>query len=560
MLLGAGVVGAPAILAIAVLLAGGGKTFPASVYAGVLLAALLVAAGLTAVAALRAGDRIDGSFGRLVDALAGIRDGVCDEPIDVSAVAIPDDVATAFNEMQSAVATREQEIVRIANLDSLTGLPSRDAAVGQIRDLLAARSGVAVISLTLESLDRQAAILGPDAVEQTIAGAAELLRRLSGPEWVIGDAGAGGFILALPDANHDDARDAIDRLRDGLQEGLHVAGTRISPRMRAGIAVSPDDGTDAPTLVICARLDGAQSLPGTTSAGTDPFPRTESFRLAVEFEEALESGAFVMTYQPRIDIGTGTVAGVEAIARWEHPTLGALAPRQFLPVVERLGRTLDLRRHQLREIATRRSDFDATGIDFSLSLDVTAGELIGGGLTQLLQHAAEDDDIVPESLTLQFPEALFADGLAAAGDVLDSLRQAGYRLAIGDFGAVTAPLAALQCAPLDAVRLAPALVSQIAKRRQLALIRATLEVASQAGLAVVANGVETASVLSRLRKLGCEFGQGEHLAPPMTADALLDWLQSGQADKLQPARRRRRAKRRSAGAREALSAATAATQ
>jgi EAL domain-containing protein (putative c-di-GMP-specific phosphodiesterase class I) len=242
---------------------------------------------------------------------------------------------------------------------------------------------------------------------------------------------------------------------------------------------------------------------------------------------ALERDEFVLHYQPKLDMRSGRVTGVEALLRWNHPTQGLLPPANFILLVEQTAligpltlRVIDRSLAQL--VAWRRA-----GLELTMSVNLSARNLLDGALVAQLAQRLERWDVAAAALTVEVTEsAAMADRERAIG-VLRELRAIGLGVSIDDFGAGNASIEYLAALPANELKLDKSFITgMLDDARAEAIVRSTIDLAGHLEMTVVAEGIETQAVMDRLTALGCDIAQGYLISRPLPAEEVTSWLYS----------------------------------
>jgi diguanylate cyclase (GGDEF)-like protein len=428
--------------------------------------------------------------------------------------------------------------------DTLTDLPNRASLYQRVRRVtggVRAHGGLA--GLLLIDLDRFKEVndtLGHDHGDVLLREVADRLRealrrgdtlaRLGGDEFAV-------LLRDLPDRGA--AAELAGRLLSALERPFVVRGVTVQLEASIGVALCPDHGTDVTTLV--QRADVAmyeakreQGHIRLYDAGRDPYSPERLERLG-ELRHALVSEELVLHYQPKIAVAGGEVTGVEALVRWQHPRHGLLGPAEFLPLAERTGMMGELTRWVVDAALAQARAWQDQGIEVPIAVNLAAANILDAGLPDAVAERLAHYDLPGERLTCELSEDTVMADPRRAGEVLDRLRALGVRLSLDDFGTGNSSLAYLKRLPLDEVKIDRAFVSGIVGDENDALIvRSTIDLARSLGLEVVAEGVEGADVLLRLRSLRCDEAQGFHLSRPLPPDALVEWLARWRPAAVQP--------------------------
>jgi EAL domain-containing protein (putative c-di-GMP-specific phosphodiesterase class I) len=230
-------------------------------------------------------------------------------------------------------------------------------------------------------------------------------------------------------------------------------------------------------------------------------------------------------FQPQVAIATGRVAGVEALARWEHPTFGAVGADQLFAAADRADLGLALSDHIQRLALETAAAWPQVLADQRLSINLTAADIARPGFADIFLDRVDAARFSRGRLTVEITESGLIDDLGSAAQLLATLRQAGCRVAIDDFGTGYSSLAYLKALPLDYLKIDKKLAQDITgSPRDRVVVRGVIEMARSLGLTVIAEGVETEEQLDLLAKEGCQIYQGFLCAEPLTVAALTDLI------------------------------------
>ncbi len=414
-----------------------------------------------------------------------------------------------------------------ARHDGLTGLANRVLLQERLEGLLAPagrrRDTVAGLLLGLDAFNEVNDTLGHrygDALLREVArrlGVAardhELLARFGGDEFAV---------LTRPLAGVDEAERLAHDLLEALRPQAHLGGVDLDVRATVGIAAHPRHGDDAELLLVRAAMalhagkEDGRAVVVYDHARDHHSP--ERLALAAELRHAIGAGELLLYYQPKLDLRTNAITGVEALVRWRHPHRGLLMPGQFIELAERTGLVRPLTDWTLREAAAQQVRWAAEGLDLTVAVNISARALtpeLPGAVAALVGARTR------ARLEIELTETMMVDGTSDALAVVDALAALGVRLAVDDFGTGYASLAYLKRLPVHEVKIDRGFVTAMdTDEGDRAIVCATVDLARRLGLEVVAEGVETETVLEDLRALGCHFAQGFAVGAPMDADAL----------------------------------------
>jgi diguanylate cyclase (GGDEF)-like protein len=431
---------------------------------------------------------------------------------------------------QRSMQEQARESEHRASHDALTGLPNRT--------LLRTR-----VEATLAHADRPAALLLLDLdrfkeVNDTLGHHAgdELLRQVSarlGDVVRDGDTlarlGGDEFAVLLPDAGIQQAEQISERLRAALTEPVLLGGITVTVDGSIGIAVYPDHADNPDELL--RRADVAMYTAKERHAGfiayEDGFDRRDTRQLGLlgELRRAIENHELVLHYQPKAVLETGHVDGVEALVRWQHPEHGLLGPYDFLPMAERTGLIDAVTHYVLDEALHQVHRWYADGLTLSVAVNVPTRCLLDHTFADAVARHLDHWQVRPEHLVLEVTEGTIMQDPELSVHVLHQLRAMGVRLAIDDFGTGYSSMAYLKTLPVHELKVDQSFIQQMSTNRSDEMIvTSTIELAHNLDLKVVAEGVEDARTWAHLTELGCDNVQGYHLAKPMPADAINEWL------------------------------------
>ncbi len=343
----------------------------------------------------------------------------------------------------------------------------------------------------------------------------DLLVRLGGDEFVV--------LLLGADAAH--ATDVAQRLSDVLAQPFEVESMQACVAASIGIALAPGDASDAITLLSCADIAMYRAkVDGLAYAVHQPDLDKYGNRLQFleDLQTAIDQHQLLLHYQPQRDLRTGSVVAVESLLRWAHPELGLLPPMEFLPFAEEAGLMRPITRFVLREAIAQTAKWRAAGNFWTVSVNISASNLVDPHLRYLVRELLHMYDVPPEALVLEITETTVISDFERTADVIQQLRELGVVVSVDDFGAGFTSLAHLSNLAVKELKLDRAFISRITSAdgvRDLNLVRATIELGHAMGLRIVAEGIEDEETLQLLSELGCDLGQGYFIGKPKQADA-----------------------------------------
>ena len=425
----------------------------------------------------------------------------------------------------------EEELVRLAFHDELTGLPNRALALDRIGQALAVsrrtNQAVGVLFIDLDGFKVVNDTIGHYAGDATLVAVAERLTGLVRPGDTLARLGGDEFVMLCPGADGPASAIVARRVLHALGQPFTVYGRTIDLTASIGIAIS--HGADDPMRLVenadTAMYD-AKRAGRDRFAIFDPDERTSQLnRLATEFalRRAVERNELVLHYQPEIDLATGRVVGVEALVRWQRDDGVLVPPGDFIPLAEETGLIIVIGRWVIEEACRQVSRWEAQGAgpDLRVWVNVSARQLGQPDLVPTVQAAIRAARIRPQSLCLEITESALMEDAEAAAAQLDQLRSLGISLGVDDFGTGYSSLAYLNRFPLDVLKIDRSFVARLdADTEAETIVAAIIDLAHALDLVVIAEGVETEEQLAVLRRLECDQAVGFYFSQPLPADQL----------------------------------------
>jgi diguanylate cyclase (GGDEF)-like protein/PAS domain S-box-containing protein len=428
----------------------------------------------------------------------------------------------------------ERALTRQAFTDQLTGLPNRallhDRAEQAIR--LASRQGLTAALLLLD-LDRFKEVndtLGHHHGDLLLQQVAERLHGSLRGSDTVARLGGDEFAMLLPQITSvQEATAVADKLSAAIEAPFTVDGLSLDVDASIGVAVYPNHATDANELL--QRADVAMYAAKATHTGYTVYEPTldqhspRRLGLLGQLRRALAAGELVVHYQPKADVRSARILGVEALVRWQHPEHGLLGPGEFVPLAETTGLIRPLTAYVL-DAALRqcRAWLDA-GRELSVAVNLSTRCLLDLTLPDQITQLLEDTAVAADRLLLEITESAIMTDPTRALEVLNRLHALGVQLAIDDFGTGYSSMAYLKSLPVDELKVDRSFVKHLRDNQNDAVIvRSTVDLGHNLGLRVVAEGVEDEATLKELATLGCDSVQGFHVARPMPAAELVAWL------------------------------------
>jgi len=318
-----------------------------------------------------------------------------------------------------------------------------------------------------------------------------------------------------------------------VEQPLVLEGRSFEAGASVGIALYPEHGDDAVTLL--RRADVAMYAAKRTGSGLAVYKpeldQNSPDRLALmsELRTAIEADQLALHYQPKMDLRTGRVSGVEALVRWNHPERGMVPPSEFIPIAEETGLIRSLSLWVLDTALQQCRAWEQAGYALSVAVNLSMRNLHDDDLPDLVAERLADSGVVPDALVIEITESTLMADPERALDVIRRLNHLGVRIAIDDFGTGFSSLSYLNRLPVSELKIDQSFVRQMTRAtNEATIVRSTIGLAHELGLVVVAEGIEDQRTWDLLGQLGCDLGQGYYISRPQPAGDLTRWLAKSQ--------------------------------
>jgi diguanylate cyclase (GGDEF)-like protein len=439
-------------------------------------------------------------------------------------------LAKSFAHMRDGIASREERIIRLAYVDTLTDLPNRTRFVETFGQVPAGCGGVVAVL----NIDRFALInnaLGYPVGDRLLCAIGERLCQLVPASGMLARLWGDQFAFLLKEADSAAATRFAEAVQAALRDPITLDGQRLDIGGSLGIALYPQDGQDASTLLRRAELAMTEakrrhsSIAFASEIGAEPAH--EQLSLIGDMRAAMANGEFTLAYQPKLALRSGRIVAVEALLRWQDPQRGMIAPARFIPFAEQTGFIREITPWVLESAVRQTARWQADGVDIVVSANLSALDLLDPQLSVRVGELLARHGVPADRLCLEITEsALMADPSLALAHLAD-LAALGIKLSIDDYGVGQASLAYLKILPVNELKLDRSFVTSIdTSPRNSAIVESTIMLSHALGLTVVAEGVETEAELRWLIAHGCDVVQGYGIARPMPAALLPAWIAS----------------------------------
>ena len=432
-------------------------------------------------------------------------------------------------------ARSERDRLEQAMTDELTGLPSRRLLKDRLEQavLNAKRDGPqAEVGLLVLDLDRFKEVndtLGHSLGDRLLAEVAQRLRSTLRENDTVARLGGDEFAILVA---HDDPSGDIqvaEKVLRAFAQPFALDGLLLTVGASIGIARFPADGDDPERLLRCADVAMYHSkrnrLPWVRYAIESDPSDPARLELLSDLRAAIGTSQLELHYQPKVNLATDEVMGVEALLRWTHPVKGPIPPDTFISIAEQTGVMAPLTDDVLRKAAHQLREWMRDGRELSVAVNVSAANLTEGEFVERVRRIVAEEDVPAEFIVLELTESAVMSDHRRGLEVLNELSSIGFRLSIDDFGTGYSSLSYLQRLPVDELKIDRSFVKTLMDDQvNRSIVRSTVDLGHNLGLSVVAEGVEDDATLRALAELGCDVAQGYFLSRPLPAPALVAWL------------------------------------
>lgn len=444
----------------------------------------------------------------------------------IGATDVGDEYVLVAREVTDRVAV-EQQLIRQANEDDLTGLPNRPQFVAFLTSRISTEAAVSVLFIDLDGFKAVNDGAGHSVGDEVLRVVARRLRPFfTGDDHQLARLGGDEFAGAVPTLSLDVAHIVAQQLIDALEEPIHVGERTFALSASVGLAsaINNKSAEDliraADTAMYVAKADSSNHV-----APYRPAMRDElviRLRTEAELRHAIEDDQLRLRFQPLVDMPSSMPHGAEALVRWQHPTRGMLSPAEFVGVAESSGLIVPVGRWVLREACRTAVRWQELGCGpKKVAVNVSPRQFRDHHLVADIADALDCSGLDPSLLEVEVTESVLAHDVDTAIARLREIQDLGAILALDDFGTGYSSLSYLQELPFDVLKIDKSFIDRIATReRDLALVTTINQLGHDLGLVTVAEGIETPEQVRLLQQIGVDHGQGYFFARPLTPDAI----------------------------------------
>lgn len=443
--------------------------------------------------------------------------------------------------------TAQRHIEHLAYHDRLTNLPNRIMFDEKIDVALKIahreKTKVAVMFMDLDRFKNVNDSLGHQAGDKLLQQAADRMKRMIRPGDTLARMGGDEFTVLLQDIDETDsdvnaARRVAERIIRVMNERFDIDGNSVHVGVSIGIAVSGSDGNDSETLL----KNADTALYASKDAGRNKFTFfsaamnvmvEEKIKLEDGLRKAIHKNEIVAYYQPQVDVQTGRIIGMEALARWKRPDGSLISPAKFIPVAEESGMIVKIGEQIMTEACQTVVNHLRDGLldnDFKISVNLSPVQFMSPGLTETVKKVIKETGIPAHMLHLEITESLAMKNVEMVQNVIKEIKEFGVGVAMDDFGTGFCSLSYLKMFPIDTLKIDQSFMRGVteenAEKGDAAIVRAIISMSKAMGITVVAEGVETEEQINFLKETGADAAQGYLLHKPDTFDVIKKWMLS----------------------------------
>jgi diguanylate cyclase (GGDEF)-like protein/PAS domain S-box-containing protein len=461
--------------------------------------------------------------------------------VEISAMPILYGGKPAFQLMGRDITERkksEETIREMAYFDTLTGLPNRNMFKQKLNKKLE-KSEIGTFAILFLDLDRFKVIndtKGHTTGDQLLVGVAKRLRNVIEKEGDVFRQGGDEFIILFEDIDKERVSTLSSQILQSFVKPIELSGQEFFVTPSIGISMYPGDGTDQETLI--KHADTAMYFAKERGKNNFQFYNKELYSNATrkmdlenQLRKSLKQNEFSLHYQPKVNLITGKILGVEALLRWEHPSLGMVSPAEFIPLAEETGLIVPIGKWVLREACRQCREWEEIGSNsISVAVNISVRQIQDDDFIEYVQTVLEETALDPALLELEITESIMQD-FDRTSRILNSLKDLGVTISIDDFGTGYSSLNNLRYLPIDHIKIDKSFVDDIIDdsehSKNGSIVKTIIDLGMNMNFSIIAEGVEEQEQVDFLIKNSCRIGQGYYYSRPLPAGQLQDYITSG---------------------------------
>lgn len=431
----------------------------------------------------------------------------------------------------------EEEIYHLAYHDPLTNLPNRRLFMNQLRSEIIERNNskfqLSILFIDLDNFKFINDKWGHDAGDIVIKEAAFKIKEAIRPTDMVARLGGDEFIVMLKDVQDEqDIKKYVKQILANFQTPISTSNQDYSLTCSIGIATFPTNGDSAEQLITNAdnalyHVKGRGKNDYSFFNNNMKIQSLESSLLENALRSAIKNEQFYLEYQPKQNIATKELFGMEALVRWNHPELGIIPPGKFIPLAEETGLIIPMGEWILRESCKQTKLWQKQGFpNLIISVNVSVRQLEDSNFIDSVIDILQETQLDPRCLELEVTESIFAD-VKNAASILQELRSMGIKISVDDFGTGYSSLSYIKHLPIDILKVDGSFIRDIhSNEESKAIVKAIITLAKAIGLNVIAEGIELEEHIEELKNGGCLLGQGFYFSKPMTSEVFEKYLKT----------------------------------
>jgi diguanylate cyclase (GGDEF)-like protein len=424
----------------------------------------------------------------------------------------------------------------LAYHDPLTGLNNRTKFIEDLIGFMErAKSSQSIIALILIDLDRFKNVndtLGHEVGDHLLVEAAERLKHCLEPREKVYRIGGDEFIIVLSGKTERDCINVSETIMREFASPFLINDYEIAVSPSVGISISSKNGEDAITLL--KNADAAMYLAKERGRNNYQFYdskldalKARKMQIDSGLRKALEHNEFRLFYQPKVDLQTGKMIGMEALLRWEHPELGPISPGEFIPIAEETGQIVAIGEWVLKSACAQNKIWQNKGLPIvCVSVNVSVLQFQHSNFSKTVRNVLEETGLHPMYLELEITESIMQD-IKESTEVLNALRTAGVRTSLDDFGKGYSSLHILKELPIDTIKIDKSFIDDMVNEKNQSMVKTIIDIGLNLNLNVVAEGIEHEHQVEILKENKCTMGQGYLFAKPVDVNEFEIFLLDG---------------------------------
>ncbi|MBD7942897.1 EAL domain-containing protein [Psychrobacillus sp. Sa2BUA9] len=420
---------------------------------------------------------------------------------------------------------KEQHIDFLANHNELTNLPNRRSLERKLANIKHS-STVSVLFMDIDKLKLINDKFGHRVGDALLEGIAETLKSIQNESISVFHLSGDEFIVLITNKSQDVSLMIAEQIIEQIKVPYFIEGNEIYVTTSIGVSYFPSDSTELTELVNLADM----AMYSAKQAGKNNFKifnkrlkekQDQKIKVETELRKAIENNEFLLHYQPKIDLATLELNGLEALIRWKNPVLGNVLPMDFIPIAEETGLIDEIGKWVIKEALNQISRWEAKGYSLvKVSVNVSPHQFRYTKLTEYIEMCMMATKVEPKYFEVEVTESVFED-FEIVLPILSQLKKMGIGISIDDFGTGYSSLSLLTKLPVDTLKIDQSFIrGGMHDSKDLALVKSIIDIGINLNLNVVAEGIETDKHVNLLREFGCPSGQGYLFNPPLTADEI----------------------------------------